>query len=29
MCDEDDIKYDYSETINDFLEKRFLYKTEI
>lgn len=29
MCEEDDIRYDYSETIYDFLEKRFLYKTRI
>ena len=26
MCNEDDIKYDYSETIVEFLEKPFLYK---
>lgn len=29
MCNKDDIKYDYSETIVEFLEKPFLYKTEI
>ena len=29
MCNEDDITYDYSETIVEFLEKPFLYKTEI
>ena len=29
MCNEDDIKYDYSETIIDFLEKPFLYKINI
>ena len=29
MCKEDDITYDYAETIVEFLEKPFLYKTEI